>query len=293
MKAYGRTDRDLIKAAVLGMDPGANGWWRIPCIVCSIRKGRLDKKKSLTVSAVSGYYSCFRCECKGFIWDKDKAPKDRPEIVVNHAPCTAPSGFYPVWDSAQSLEPARRYLRSRGVPEDLWRIAGIGACVSGPEYGRVIVPVRHAVTNDWLGWVGRAWIDKCDKAYKNAPGAWRTGVLYNQKALHVETDAPLFVVEGVFDALHLWPDAVALLGGYDESQLDALSCAPRPVVIVNDGDAWEKGEALANRLKLRGCKAGWLELPPRADPDEFTREELVDAAYRELAVAMLKNDGNR
>jgi len=286
-----RTNKELLQDAVRGAgDPNSSGWWRIPCVLCGIN-GRGDRKNSLTISALSGYYSCFRCEAKGFVWDKGKAPQTyNPRTVITTPTCEAPKHFYPVWDSAECLEPARNYLRSRNVPEDLWRIAGIGACVSGPEYGRVIVPVRHAVTKHWLGWVGRAWVDKCEKSYKNAPGAWRKGVLYNQAALHVETDVPLFVVEGVFDALHLWPDAVALLGGYDEAQLDALACAPRPVVIVNDGDAWEKGEALASRLRLRDRKAGWLELPPKADPDEFTREELFEAAYRELAVAMLKNE---
>jgi DNA primase len=107
----------------------------------------------------------------------------------------------------------------------------------------------------------------------------RGEVLYNHTALHVETERPVMVVEGVFDALALWPHAVAVLGKPSHFQVDALASAKRPVAIVLDGDAWQEGYALAMRLRLAGQRAGSVTLPPKTDPDE------VDRAWLEAAVA--------
>jgi DNA primase len=90
------------------------------------------------------------------------------------------------------------------------------------------------------------------------------------------------VVEGVFDALALWPDAVAVLGKPSDQQVDALINAKRPVVIVLDGDAWLEGKWLAARLCLRGKRAGHIRLPPGVDPDEVDRKELEQQAMEAL-----------
>lgn len=255
-----------------------NGWWRATCPFCPIRVGKDDKRQSLGIFAGSAVYHCFRCGTKGKL-DRDQVPSAilddaPPEDVgpVNHAP---PEGYVPLWEepglSALSLEEARAYLHGRGVHEDVWRAARIGACTKGRHFGRVVLPIIAPSTGEWLGYVARAWAPS-SLPYLNTPGMRR--VLYNHEALHVETDAPAIIVEGIFDAISVWPDGVAVLGKPSHEQIDAFRTARRPIAIVLDGDAWEEGWALAQLLRFDGVRAGSVRLPPKLDPDEIPSAEL-------------------
>ena len=93
----------------------------------------------------------------------------------------------------------------------------------------------------WRGWVARACDSRASRKYLNAPGMSLGGVgaLFNEAALAEVTDEPALVVEGPFDALAYWPQAVAVLGKPTEPQMLTLLRAVRPVVVVLDGDAWQ------------------------------------------------------
>jgi DNA primase len=186
---------------------------------------------------------------------------------------------------AVSLKPARDYLRSRGLPEDVWEAANIGACAAGPYAGRVVIPVLAEDGKTWFGFSSRLWTAKCDKRlkYRNAVGEWKSHVVYNPNALTEETDEPCYVVEGCFDALAHWPHAVAVLGDASDAQVEIMSKARRPLVVVLDGDAWVKGWSLAMKLRLEGVTAGAVQLPPGKDPDEVDPSWLWEEARASLA----------
>jgi hypothetical protein len=146
--------------------------------------------------------------------------------------------------------------------------------------------------------VARLWAPSPDglPKYLCARGSWRGQSIYNHAALLEQTDDPAIVVEGVIDAISVWPCGVALLGlsggtrdgaGRVASrgmptveQVDALSLARRPLAVVLDGDAWEEGEATALQLRLLGARAGYVRLPPRTDPDEVPASWLLEEARR-------------
>lgn len=256
-------------------------WWRANCPFCEAKVGKRDRDRCLSVHAGGGGWHCFRCNTRGrvrlegdhFIEAAVEAAAQPPEAI------DPPPGFVPLGEgaglTALSLEPARAYLRSRRLDPEVCRAAGIGACVSGPCAGRVVVPVLAEDGRTWVGYSARLWQAKCDKRqkYRNAVGEWKSKVVYNATALAVETDEPVYVVEGVFDALAHWPHAVAVLGDATEQQAGILARSCRPVVVVPDGDAWRKGWALAQWLRLHGAQAGSIQLPAGVDPDE------VDAAW--------------
>jgi hypothetical protein len=187
-----------------------------------------------------------------------------------------PEGFWALarepGASAAALRPARDYLAGRGVGAFLIREAAIGACAVGPLQDRVVVPLRSD-EGHWLWWIARSIHTGVSKKYMYPSGS-RRGLIYNHMALFVETDVPALVVEGCFDTFPYWPDAVALLGNATPEHLLALSAARRPICVVLDGDAWEKGAALALQLRLNGQRAGCLRLPPKKDPDEMCVEEI-------------------
>jgi DNA primase len=143
----------------------------------------------------------------------------------------------------------------------------------------VVVPILSP-DGEWLGHVGRSWQKDAELPYLYGKGLQRRETLYNAAALNVQTDKPVMVVEGVLDALALWPDAVAVLGKPSEPQIWALADAARPVAVVLDGDAWSEGEALAMTLRLEGQRAGSVRLPPKTDPDEVDRGWLDEEVRR-------------
>lgn len=279
---------------------GSGTFRRGLCLVCVLRTGKADRRGSFSFNTATGFYQCFKCAIVGRLDGYDAVdmklatPEDRPVME-------RPEGFYELCRGdgrgAESLEPARRFLRKRGlVDEGVWKQAHVGACIEGYFTDRVIVPVLSP-DGEWLGHVGRAWVKKHPVPYLYPKGMNRRDVLYNHRALlppewdpateaglRLAGDAPpVFVVEGVMDVLSLWPDAVALLGKPSDPQVYALADSVRPIVVCLDGDAWREGEELAMRLQLEGQRAGSIRLPPTKDPDEVPRDWLNEEARRCLS----------
>ena len=277
-------DQLALKAAAQAR-PSPTGWYRANCPFCEFKTGKADRKQSWSILMSKGAHHCFKCGTSGQIKDFDPTKLGYEAISIEEvevAKCIEPpEGFMLLCEeparSAWSADPARAYLKKRGLPEDVWRAAKIGVCVSGQQAGRIIVPVL-ASGGDWVGWVGRIWQKKGTLPYIYPRGMQRGSVLYNQQALMVETDKPVLVVEGVFDSLALWPDSVAVLGKPSGTQVDALVAAKRPVAVVLDGDAWREGESLAMSLRIEGQRAGNVRLGPGVDPDEVNKSELWAAA---------------
>lgn len=272
---------DSIVAAVLGKRPSSTGWLRGNCPLCAAHSGEPDKSQALGVSVTTGRWRCFRCGERGTVplsllgvdglpYVAEKVP-DRPEYV------DPPEGFVELGRgpglTAESTAEIRSYLRGRGVPPATWRAARIGTSTRGMFAGRVIVPVLGK--RGWLGYVTRVMPWGRGRRYMNSSGAIPS--VLNAAALAKKTAVPCLVVEGAFDALPFWPDAVALLGKPTELRRQMLARARRPLAVALDGDAWVEGEALAWELELDGADVSFVKLPPGSDPNtqvEFLRDSV-------------------
>lgn len=300
----GTTERketwELVASTFLGKTQGSS-WVRASCPFCLSQTGKEDKKDSLGINPKTGGYNCFKCGTKGRLPPKFRAQLDLEDgfgapveerQIVEHA-----RGFLPLYagSSAQAphLDFARAYLegsretrvgarqaRCRGLPAQTCAEMGVGAAVTGNLFGRVIVPLPdyYAPEHPWRGWVSRDATGESPMTYRYPKGMSREGLLFNLPALFVETEAPVFVCEGVFDAAPLWPDAVACLGKPLASHVSLLQLASRPIVIALDGDAWEEGWMLSQKLKfLSKQRVGFIKFPPKTDPNEvptsWIREE--------------------
>lgn len=289
----------LIASAVAGKPVTKKGYVRCACPLCELREGSPDRKRSFGLNVSSLWYECYRC---GVVGRMDTRPEDfegleledRPEVEGIDGP---PDGFLyldeePAY-SSRCFAPAWDYLLGdtplgRGLTEEQVSRAAIGVCTWGKFQGRVVVPVFDT-EGKWAWYVGRAWTKKAEKPYLY-PSGGRRGILYNHGAILVETDAPVLMVEGAFDAIPYRAadgaddvDACAYLGKPTEFHLLALEDAKRPIVHVLDGDAHAEAWAITMRLRLAGKQAGTVRLPPRIDPDEVDRERLLDCAWRSLS----------
>lgn len=139
---------------------------------------------------------------------------------------------------------AREYLESRGLTESdyEWYLS------SDPKYeARLIIPFfRHSKI---VYWQARAFGDSEKERYLN-PVVIRNAVMFGLNYLEEYGETPLFVVEGVFDAISI--GGISLLGAtLNECKVKALNSTRRKKVFVIDKDK------MGYKLGDAALKNGW------------------------------------
>ncbi len=287
--SWDEDEQERVLRALSGRRPNARGWVRADCPFCADETGKPDRKQCLGVSA-RGFGRCFRCGASGWL-DEELIPDALRAVTVERAlldeqqPMELPEGFLCLYEepalSSMACRAPRAYLeKERGLSALVLRDAGVGVTFTDAKaHNRIVIPI-WSPGGDLLGWSARPWCGAPTRKYLYPSGMRRTDVIYNHAALHVQTDTPIAIVEGCFDALALWPDGAALLGSTTREQVEALLSARRPVAIVFDGDAWEKARQLAARLRFEGVVAGDVRLDPGLDPDDVPRAWLEERMRR-------------
>lgn len=274
--------------------------WRTSCPFCE-RDGHRDRKTSLSILG-DGRWWCYRCSTKGKLRDAPD-PNADAQRVIQHTK-DGPKVFDPpeyfvelADDDSITFGPARRYLLGRGIDRLTMKRFGIGACYDGRWHGRVIVPIRVEGAGDaWFGWVGRLWTKPNADAqgvsglkYLYPPEMSRDRLLFNADVMHCSQlkNVPAMLVEGAFDCFPFPAHAFASLGKLGRMQVDMIveNCT-RPLAVVLDGDAWREAHAFVLTLRFDSGfdhTVGSVRLPPRTDPDEVDKEELLEACQECLS----------
>lgn len=273
-------DEEVI-ASISGRTVARSGWVRGNCPFCPTRIGKEDRSLSLGLNTHTGDWHCFRCEARGLVQalpDDIELRRPAQRASVEVVPLALPEGFIPLFGGGARdvrIFDARFYMvEERGLPKATLVAARVGVVLDRPPEdseapnlaGRVVVPIFAPDDRTIVGWSARQWASRWGPKYLYPEGFDRQVTLYNSIALQAVVHSPVFVVEGVIDALALWPDAVACLGKPSDGQIGQLLESRRPIVVVLDGDAWRGAEALALKLKLFGLPCGWIRLAPTTDP---------------------------
>jgi hypothetical protein len=265
-------------------DTSHSPWVRGSCSFCITRIGKEDLRRSFAVNAENGFFHCFRCGIKGNIGGEFEDVHQKPwRHVTEPVPIKLPDEFIPLYTGdgmfAHVTKPARSYLLSRGFGNKTWELARIGACIDGYFRQRIVVPITEA--NRVRGFVARDYTGCADMKYVYPKGMNRANMMFGESAFSATgSDDVLLVVEGVFDALPFVGNAVACLGKPTSMQVDLLKKSNRPLAIVLDGDAWEEGYALSQKLRLNGQRAGYVKLPAGEDPGSVDPCWLLDEAQK-------------
>jgi hypothetical protein len=274
-------DEEAVLEAIDGLRPNSEGWVYAICPFCSEKRAA---KRRLSFNHDWGWYRCWNPGCslsrdKGFkvrnwvVSNVEREVVERPKLVL-------PDEFVPLTDSIDIAVPfyGRRYyeyLLRRGVPDQAIIDLEIGYCNYGPYGGMVIIPVRS--DGQLEGYAGRAVYAKIFKNASNEAGGKRA--MLNGDALRLDTDQPIYIVEGPFDALRHYPYAAACLGKPTYEQIAVLRGVTRPVYIVLDADAWAESHALACGLRMwAGIDATPIFLPPGCDPGATSPSDLAAIA---------------
>lgn len=113
-------------------------------------------------------------------------------------------------------------------------------------HDRIIIPYYRS--GQLIYWQARHIDNSVKLRYDNAPIS-REAVMFNMDQLMAYSDKPLFICEGVFDAMIV--DGIALLGSrLNEAKVDLLSKSNRRIIFVIDKDS--NGRHLAEDVINRG-----------------------------------------
>lgn len=111
---------------------------------------------------------------------------------------------------------------------------------------RIIIPFYR--DGNLIYWQARSILKNEKKRYDNAPVS-RDAVIFNVDKLYSYSQLPLFVTEGVFDALPF--DTIAILGSkLNKAKAEIISKSNRRLIFVIDKD--ENGKHLAEDVIKRG-----------------------------------------
>ena len=140
---------------------------------------------------------------------------------------------------------AMNYLKSRRIKTyDIERY-DIGYCSSGEYAGRIIVPSMDC-DNKLNYFLARDFTGSAYLKYKNPPVSKDVVVFENQ----INFDEPLILCEGVFDAMAIRRNAIALLGKNIPSKLKIklIKHDVREVSIVLDNDAYKNALQISESM---------------------------------------------
>tara|TARA_B100000242_G_scaffold278644_1_gene236454 strand:+ start:717 stop:1652 length:936 start_codon:yes stop_codon:yes gene_type:complete len=144
-----------------------------------------------------------------------------------------------------SYSKAIKYLNERNIHKyDIERY-DIGYCHEGEYKGRIIVP-SYDVDNKLNYFLARDFTGTAYLKYKNPPVSKDVVVFENQ----IDFSEPLILCEGVFDAIAIRRNAIALLGKNIPSKLKTrlVEHGVKEVSIVLDNDAYKNALQMSETL---------------------------------------------
>lgn len=270
----------------LPANPTAKGWYTITCQVCHDHKYK--KRGAWKFDNGKTAYHCFNCAAKGtfddnvcFLSDdmakvltaygippeylslikfkalekrgtKSKAPV-KIDISTEPDALSLPNHFYKLVSGSTDVW---------SIMAEEYLVNDRGMSVSDYQFylsrdkdwkGRLIIPFYK--DEKLIFYQGRDLTDTKPSKYLNVDVSTKDNVLYGYNQLMKQTELPLYIVEGFFDAHSI--DGVAVLGNVmSDNQIKILNRSRRKKVVIPD----RKGDGQV--LALKALEAGWsISLP--------------------------------
>jgi len=271
-----------------------NGEYRINCPACSKRVGKADTDQHLYVNTkkfnsslrLQGVFHCFRCEYKGWgleklgLTSKDAysikdllAQKTFKESLLG-TPLKFPDHFETDFSKYSSGKACLNYLtKVRKIPYEKIIEYKIGYCPEGKYKDCVVLPVFD--NKDLVYYVARYIYNK---RYLN-PSVPNRAIVFNLKR-----QSTIIITEGIFDAINVGDNGVALLGKVLKKEQATLikKAGPKLVYIMLDLDAKNFALNIAEVLKDYIPEIKLVSTGNKKDAGSMTQKEIgqaLEAAY--------------
>lgn len=143
---------------------------------------------------------------------------------------------------------AIKYLKKRGITEEIIEKYNIGYATEGNYKNRIIIPSYNKFNNVNY-FIGRWYHNNYTKLKYLNPDAEKSEIIFNEGMLNF--DSNIYLVEGVFDHIVV-PNSVPLLGKHISDNLLYLlhEKACGDIIIVFDGDAYEDSKEIYKKLNF-------------------------------------------
>ena len=152
---------------------------------------------------------------------------------------------------------ALTYLKERGIESHDIERYDIGYCDKGDYAGRIIVP-SYDNDNKLNYFLARDFTGKAYLKYKNPPVSKDVVVFENQ----IDFTEPLVFCEGVFDAIAIRRNAIALLGKNIPNKLKMrlVEYSVKEITIVLDKDAYKNALEMSESLMRDNIKVRLVKM---------------------------------
>jgi len=173
-------------------------------------------------------------------------PLEKKEVVV-----TLPEGYKKLSECTTKdfkYGQAMKYLRERGITDEIIRYFEIGYTYKGDFFNRIIIP-SYDSEGKLNYFIARWFGNEYTKLKYINPTAEKQEIIFNEGKINF--DATIYLVEGVTDHIVV-PNSIPLLGKYISDKLMDLlhDNANGNIVIVLDDDAYEDAKILYHQLNF-------------------------------------------
>jgi DNA primase len=283
----------ILLESVLGTsNKTSRGNYSFKCPFCTHHKNKLEIN-CITNAKSENPWHCWVCEAKGktirSLLKNMKAPSNKlTELNMIIAPgkeykhvstmLELPKEFISLTDIVENRittiesKHAIKFLRKRGITADDIIKYNIGFCNDGPYKERVIIPSydENGIVNYFIA---RAYKDGPTK-YKNPPADAKSAIGWE---LYINWDAPIILVEGMFDALTIKRNVIPLFGKIIHEKLmkKLVASSVNRIYIALDPDAIKNALKYCEQLMAYGKEIYLVELDGK-DANEIGFERFLN-----------------
>lgn len=205
----------------------------------------------------------------------------KPEIDPNLITCELPEGYHPlnsrlntsIYKLAYEYATKERKLTEQDI--DFFKI---GYTEIGKRKNRIIIPSINL--NGVVNYYEARTIFKNNKmSYYKPDFPDKSDIVFNE--IHINWDLPVYLVEGVFDAIRI-PNSIPLLGkDLKDTLLFEKILMHKPIIILClDGDAIKDSIELYNYLIYFGVKVYYIDMKGYSDVSKIVEDFGKDALFK-------------
>ena len=285
----------FLTESVLGKGQSTSkGNYAFKCPFCTHHKNKLEVSLRTTAKR-ENFWHCWVCGAKGktllTLFKKIKAPQDKinelnilivpskkqehVEIGTLELPKEFISLTTPVEDKIAQIEAkhALKFLKKRNITQNDIIKYNIGFCKEGKYEYRVIIPSYDE--NGKLNYfIARDYKEPSLQKYKNPPASAKDVIGFE---LYINWDAPIILVEGIFDALTIKRNVVPLFGKilHDKLMQTLVKSSVDRIYIALDNDARKDALKQAETLMSYGKEVYLVEMEGK-DANEIGFEQFLN-----------------
>jgi DNA primase len=284
----------FLAESVLGKGQSTSkGNYAFKCPFCTHHKNKMEVNLRTTAKR-ENFWHCWICGAKGktllSLFKKIKAPTNKIaelnilvvpdntksiELSILQLPKEFISLINSIEDRVAQIEAkhALKFLKQRGLKQDDIIKYNIGFCKDGKYGGRVIIPsydedrkLNYFIARDYKG--------ETPQKYKNPPIAAKDVIGFE---LYINWDAPIILVEGMFDALTIKRNVIPLFGKAIHSRLlqKLVKSSVDRIYIALDNDARRDALKQAEMLMSYGKEVYMVEMEGK-DANEIGFENFLN-----------------